>query len=148
MASDNRGLVQPQRPENARSSRMFLSDEAVHFSRTAGGDHTIPRKIPAAAASGFSIDGDPSRFGASQYGLSNPSWNHDGGGSQSEGSDGEDEDVDEDDDLDEGDGLISLDENNNVKNGDNSSGSVQSSSDKGNGELVRCSQDRHSSFGK
>jgi len=150
MASDNLGPVQPQRIENGLSSRMMFPDEAIHFSGAGGDDHAAPRKLTAAA--GFAIDGDRSRFGRSQYGSLNPSWNLDGrphgDGSDDEDEEDDDDDVDDDEDLDEGDGLVSLDENNSVKNGNNSRCSVQSSSEKGNGEKARNLEAQHSPFGK
>lgn len=136
MASDNH-----RRIESGLSSRLIFPDEAIHFSRSGGGDLTAPKK-PAGDGGGFDIDG------RSQYGSHSRGWIFDGR-SRSEGSYGEDEedyDVDDDDDLDEGDGLVSLDDdnnnNNNVKNGNISSSSEHSSLEKENGEK------NHSPFGE
>ncbi|KAJ6827680.1 U-box domain-containing protein 62-like [Iris pallida] len=102
-----------------------MLDDSIHFSRNGGGDHTAPSK-PSTAR--FSMDGPDLRRGL--YGSQNPSWNpHLGRMSpSSDGSDGEDEEMDDDDD----DGLVSLDVNHHMKN-NNSSGSVQSTSEKAHG---------------
>lgn len=143
MAADD-----PHRIENGLSSRMMFQDEVIHFSRTAaGGVHTAPRKASGGGG------GDGSGFGRSQYGSKNSSWNLEDG-LQSDGSDEEEEDeedgVDDEYDLDENhhhDNHRDHHHDNNAKNGNNSSCSVQSSSDKWNGEKARNLQERHSPFG-
>ncbi|KAG1365624.1 putative U-box domain-containing protein 62 [Cocos nucifera] len=139
MASEELDLVQSRRAENGLGSRMVFQGEAFPFSR-GDGDHAGARKPRAvgAPAPGFAVVGDkmfPSdrdtRF------FSNQTWGavRDGDSPSGDGSDGEEEDDGEDDsndddeDVDEGDGLVSVEDGNNKAN-NNSSGSVQSSSEK------------------
>lgn len=124
------------------SSRvLFQGDASFPFSR-GGGDQAAGRKpsATAAAAPSFALSGDKLFSGhrdARFFRLDD------------EDEEDDDDDVDEeeeDEDVDEGDGLVSVDEVNN-KAGNNSSGSVQSSSEKIHGEREN-SQEHHFSFGK
>ncbi|XP_020113629.1 U-box domain-containing protein 62-like isoform X1 [Ananas comosus] len=127
--------------ENGMSSRvLFQGDASFPFSR-GGGDQAAGRKpsATAAAAPSFALSGDKLFSGhrdARFFRLDD------------EDEEDDDDDVDEeeeDEDVDEGDGLVSVDEVNH-KAGNNSSGSVQSSSEKIHGEREN-SQEHHFSFG-
>ncbi|XP_008788532.2 U-box domain-containing protein 62-like [Phoenix dactylifera] len=154
MASEELDLVQPRRAENGLSSRMVFQGDAFPFSR-GDGDHAGARKSRAvgAPASGFAVDGDKIFSGnRDPRFFSNQSWGavRDEGSPSGDGSDGEEEDEeddgdDDDEDVDEGDGLVSVDDGN-YKANNNSSGSVQSSSEKIHDDRAN-SQERHSSFG-
>ncbi|KAG1338151.1 U-box domain-containing protein 62 [Cocos nucifera] len=152
MASEELDLVQPRRAENGLGSRMVFQGDAFPFAR-GDGDHAGARKSRAvgAPAPGFAIDGDKMFSGdRDPRFFSNQSWGavRDGGSPSGDGSDGEEEDEEDDgddDDVDEGDGLVSVDEGN-YKANNNSSGSVQSSSEKIRDDRAN-SQERHSSFG-
>ncbi|XP_017698773.1 U-box domain-containing protein 63 isoform X2 [Phoenix dactylifera] len=155
MASEELDLVQSRRAENGLGSRMVFHRDAFPFFR-GDGDHAGARKPRAVdgPAPGFTVVGDkmsPSdrdpRF------FSNQTWGavRDGGSPSGDGSDGEEEDDgednsdDDDEDVDEGDGLVSVEDGNNKAN-NNSSGSVQSSSEKIQDARAK-SQEHHSSSG-
>lgn len=146
MASEELGRAPPPRMENGASShRMVFQDGAMHFPRAGGDLSTNKPRAPGV----FLDDRDGGRFARAQgvelprglYGSpghhhpQSQNWNTD----VDTGSDSDEGDGDEDDDLDEVDGLVGAD----VKNSNNSSGSVQSSSDKIHGERAGL-QDRHS----
>ncbi|URD75152.1 U-box domain-containing protein [Musa troglodytarum] len=145
--------------ENGIASGMVFQGESFPFSR-GDGEPSGQRTVRPAGFPG--VDGDKifsgerdARFYRDLHRPPPPgqSWGGmvDGGSQSGDGPHGEDEEDDEEDgddddeDVDDGDGLVSLEEGNNKVNY-NSSGSVQSSSEKICDERA-ISQEHHSSFG-
>ncbi|KAH7654071.1 Zinc finger RING/FYVE/PHD-type protein [Dioscorea alata] len=130
MASKELDLAHPRTMDNGLSSRIGFQDPALQFPRAAG-NHTADDR-----SGGFFRMGQESR-------LQNRDWNtirdpgSSGDGSEDDDEDGYDDEEDE--------GLVSVD-NGNHKHCNNSSGSVQSSSDKACNARAD-SQKQHSCFG-
>ncbi|XP_058110645.1 uncharacterized protein LOC131253599 isoform X3 [Magnolia sinica] len=165
-----------QRGENGLNSQMVFQDESLQYScgGTSTPHRRVgdPGRKPRAEAAGgfmdeklFDVDARERYFRAQGAELrrsvyeprdrpENQDWNAEGStgtpsgdGSEGDEVDEEDEDEEEDDDVDEGDGevegLVAADDGN--KN-NNSSGSVQSSSEKIRNEKANLHK-QHSSFG-
>ncbi|KAJ0975489.1 hypothetical protein J5N97_017454 [Dioscorea zingiberensis] len=131
MASEELDLAHPRTMDNGLSSRIGFQDPALQFSRAAG-NHVADDR-----SGGFFRMGPESR-------LPTRDWNaiRDPGSPRGDESEEDDEDGYDDE---EDDGLVSVD-NGNHKNCNNSSGSVQSSSEKGCTARAD-SQEQHSGFG-